>query len=98
MNSLTETKTETEMFVERKTETKTEKHKLKKLTETETEFIKRKISVLKKNFVFGRPLSFVAVYSRSQKELWLFMTGIRLFEAARRAIVFLTFVSVIVHQ
>ena len=48
MNSLTETKTETEMYVERKTETKTEKHKLKKLTETETEFIKRKISVLKK--------------------------------------------------
>ena len=77
---------------------KRKKHRLKKLTETETEFIKRKISVLRKNFEFGRPLSFVAVYSRSQKELWLFMTGIRQFEAVRRAIVFLTFVSVIVHK
>ena len=79
MNSLTETKTEMEMFVERKTETKTEIAQTKKTNWNWNGIYKTENFSFKKNFEFGRPLSFVAVYSRSQKELWLFVTGIRLF-------------------
>ena len=45
MNSLTETKTERKCLLKGKRKRKRKKHRLKKLTETETEFIKRKISV-----------------------------------------------------